>query len=108
MSGGLDAVERRIRRLTGGKLRKRLEVELRELEDAVTKVEDGADRQACLDLIRRMRVILMGGRFEQRVRYVGASLMMTVPARVARELGLEHRDRVEVMILKREEAEGGE
>ena len=41
--------------------------------------------------------------FEGKLRYVGASLVVTIPAKVARELGLKLGDRVTIQVQKRED-----
>jgi len=42
--------------------------------------------------------------FEARVRYLSSSLIVTIPVKVARELGLRLGDRVHVRVQKMREA----
>lgn len=39
--------------------------------------------------------------FEAKVRYLASSLIVTIPARVARELGLKLGDRVQIQVRKK-------
>lgn len=40
--------------------------------------------------------------FEARVRYLASSLIVTIPARIAREMGLKLGDRVLIRVRKKE------
>ena len=42
------------------------------------------------------------GNFEARVRYLASSLIVTIPVKVARELGIKLGDRIVIQIQKKE------
>jgi len=42
------------------------------------------------------------GNFEARVRYLSSSLIVTIPVKVARELGIKLGDRVVIQVQKKE------
>lgn len=44
------------------------------------------------------------GNFEARVRYLSSSLIVTIPVKVARELGIKLGDRVVIQVRKKEES----
>jgi len=55
-------------------------------------------------LIERGEAEANVGNFEGRVRYLSSSLIVTIPVKVARELGITLGDRVQVQIRKKMEA----
>jgi len=107
----MKEVEERIRRLMDGKLREKIDESLQDLEDEISQLEEGERRLEALYLVQRLRKLLLGeddtdarsAIFERRLRYSGSSLIVTVPAKIVRRLGLEAGDMAVFRIRKKAE-----